>query len=84
MTIEELEELISGVLPGAIVDFDNQHQIIIYTGLMLKDEEDKDSDLVDFDPDAVEDVDPDIADGGNSDDDNDDGLNANGVINIAE
>lgn len=84
MTIDELEELVRSIIPGAALDFDNENQIIIYTNLMLKDVDDKDSDLVDFDLDAVEDVDPDIADGGNSDDDNDDGLDANSVINLAE
>jgi hypothetical protein len=38
MTLYELGQKIESVLPGAVVDFDNQGQIVIYTGLMLNDE----------------------------------------------
>lgn len=54
MTIDELEELVHTLIPGAALDFDNDNQIIIYTNLMLKDNDDQDSELVDFDPDAGE------------------------------
>ena len=44
MTIEELEEALSEVLPGFSIETDNSGELIIHTGLR----EDEDGDLVEF------------------------------------
>lgn len=35
MTLAELEEKVLEVIPTATLDFDNQGQIVVYTGLMV-------------------------------------------------
>ena len=57
MNLEELEEALEEVFPnGFQIETDNHGQIIIYTGLR----QDDDGELVDFEGDEDEDVDPDF------------------------
>lgn len=48
MTFAELEDAIKTVLPTASLAFDNEGQIIIYTGLMPLEEDDPEGDLIEF------------------------------------
>lgn len=57
MSLEDLEEALEEIFPnGFEIDFDDDGQIVIYTGLM----QDDDGEIVEFDPD--EDEDPDYDD----------------------
>lgn len=48
MTLEELERKIAEMMPTASVDTDNHGQLIIYTGLQMKDPNDYRSEVVEF------------------------------------
>lgn len=56
MTVAELEKLIEAVIPGAAFETDNYGQILIYTGLMKKD--DKVVDFIEEDPEKEQDTNP--------------------------
>lgn len=56
MNIEELEEALDEVLPGGFqIETDNNGQIIVYTGL----KQDDDGELVPFDTEEDDEIDPD-------------------------
>lgn len=48
MTLTELEVQIRNLLPHAIVETDNHGQLVVYTNVMMKDESNYNSELVEF------------------------------------
>lgn len=57
MTLEELEEALDELLPGGFnIESDNHGQIIVYTNLT----QEEDGELVPFDLEEDEDLDPDL------------------------
>lgn len=68
MNIEELEEALDEVLPaGYSIETDSHGQVIIFTGLS----QDDDGELITFDSEEDEDVDPDLEPLGDEDLDDD-------------
>ena len=57
MNIEELEEALDEILPGGFsIETDNHGQLIVYTGLT----QEEDGELVTFESEEDEEVDPDL------------------------
>lgn len=58
MTIDEMEEALNDLFPnGYVLEEDNHGQIVIYTGLC----QDDDGELLPFDSEEADDLDPDLA-----------------------